>query len=239
MVPPSIGQHGAPPQTPRRSASVGSRPRDPDFVGRGFVVLVGVAIAGLALGGAACGGGAKTPVRAAPRDAGAEGGSKLATSPPPSGLPPLAAMPAPGVVGSKKAKERRDPALLTCGGAARAQAKDPADLVKRVGEACAPVAKMRPVGGLLRGQQGDKDAHQENRFKAEANHCYRVYFAGDEAAKDVVVILRDSAGDIVAEAPGPAVPENGASCFTTSDEVTVLVGVGSGKGAWAAQVWSD
>jgi hypothetical protein len=35
----SLSLHGAPPQTPRPSASVESRPRDPDFVGRGFFVL--------------------------------------------------------------------------------------------------------------------------------------------------------------------------------------------------------
>jgi hypothetical protein len=191
-------------------------------------------------GGAACGGGAKVPVQGSAKDGGAEAGRPtMATTPPPSGLPPMAAMPPPGVTGSKKAKERKDPALGSCSGAARPQAKDPADHVKRVGESCAAASKMRAVGAVLRGQQGDKDAHQENRFRAEANHCYRVYFAGDEAAKDVVIVLRDSAGDIVAEAPGPAVPENGAACFTTSDEVTLLVGVGSGKGAWAAQVWSD
>jgi hypothetical protein len=28
-------------------------------------------------------------------------------------------------------------------------------------------------------------------------------------------------------------------CFTTADEVTLLLGVGSGKGAYAAQVWSE
>jgi hypothetical protein len=148
-------------------------------------------------------------------------------------------MPPPGVAGSKKAKRRADAALAACAGASRAQAKDPADLVKRLGEVCASASKMKPASAMLRGQQSDKDAHQESKFRAEANHCYRLYFAGDDAVKDVVVVLRDSAGDIVAESPGPAVPEEGAACFTAADEVSVLVGVGSGKGAWAAQVWGD
>jgi hypothetical protein len=190
----------------------------------------------------ACGGsGAKPPANGTKPASGANdgGAAQLETSPPPTGLPPMAAMPPPGVAGSKKAKRKPDAALAACAVSSRSQGKDPADLVKRLGEACASSSKMKPASAMLRGQQSDKDAHQENKFRAEANHCYRLYFAGDEATKDVVVVLRDSAGDIVAEAPGPAVPEEGAACFTTADEISVLVGVGSGKGTWAAQVWGD
>jgi hypothetical protein len=197
-----------------------------------------VALAGIA---AACAGRATVPTKSrANGDAGAEGGAApLVMSPPPSGLPPMSPMPPPGVAGSKKVKRRVDPALAACGGVAKPQAKDPVDHVKRIGEACAAAAKMKPVLSILRGQQGDKDAHQENKFRAEANHCYRLYFAGDESVKDVVIVLRDSAGDVVAEAPGPAVPHDGVACFTSGDEVSILVGIGSGKGAWAAQVWTD
>jgi hypothetical protein len=190
----------------------------------------------------ACGGGrgSKTPSKANAADAGAEGGGpKLSTSPPPSGLPPMASMPPPGVAGSKKAKLRLDAALGACDGVAKGASKDPGERVKKLGESCAGASKMKATSAVLRGQQGDKDAHQEQKFRAEANHCYRVYFASDDAVKDIVLVLRDSAGDIVAEAPGPALPENGAVCFTTSDEVSMLVAVGNGKGAWAAQVWGD
>jgi hypothetical protein len=151
----------------------------------------------------------------------------------------MASMPPPGVAGSKKAKRRPDATLAACGGAARPQAKDPVEFVKKLGETCAAASKMKPLGGMLRGQQSDKDPHQENKVRVEANHCYRLYFAGDEAVKDAVVVLRDSAGDIIAESPGPAVPAEGTVCFTASDEISVLVAVGSGKGAWAAQVWTD
>jgi hypothetical protein len=98
---------------------------------------------------------------------------------------------------------------------------------------------MHAVGAPLRGQQGDKDAHQEHKFRAEANKCYRVYFGTDESVRDAVLVLRDSAGDLVAESPAAALPEDGALCFTTADEVTLLVSVGAGKGAYVAQVWSD
>ncbi|MBX3208518.1 MAG: hypothetical protein KF764_26030 [Labilithrix sp.] len=207
-------------------------------VGSGLVASVVASAIMLACGG----GGAKAPASgSASADAGLEAGAaaQLAATPPPTGLPPMASMPPPGVVGSKKAKRRSDAALAACGAMSRPQAKDPSELVKKLGEACAASSKMKPLGALLRGQQADKDAHQASTFRAEANRCYRVYFAGDEAVKDMVVVLRDSTGDIVAEAPAPAVPEEGAACFTVADEVSVLVAVGGGKGAWAAQVWSD
>ena len=186
----------------------------------------------------ACGGGGAKSPRKASSDGGVEAGvpKPLVTSPPAAGLPPVAVMPPAGVAGSKKASRRPDPALAACGSTTRAQGAPEARLLVVAG-ACGP--KLKPVGAVLRGQQGDKDAHQEQTFRAEANHCYRVYVAAEESAKDLVVVLRDSAGDVVAESPGPAVPDDGTACFSTPDQVSILVGVGSGKGAWAAQVVSD
>jgi hypothetical protein len=208
---------------------------------RRLVVRIPAAAAAAAAGLlAACGGQPKTPPKIAVPDAGsAPSGATFVASPPPSGLPAMAAMPPSGVAGSKKAKPRPDPALGACSTSFAMHAKDPSDQVKRIGDACSGPSKMKPLGSPFRGQQGDRDAHQENKFHADANRCYRVYFAGDEAVRDIVIILRDSAGDIIAEGPGPAVPSEGAACFSSADDVTVLVGVGSGKGQWSAQVWGD
>jgi hypothetical protein len=208
--------------------------------------LVFVALTSLIAIAAACGGGGGSGKQATgPNAAGSAGGSastgegSFAQTPPPSGLPALAAMPPPGVTGSKKAKKKSDGALFACGGGARPIAKDPSDLVKRLGESCASAAKMKPVGAMIRAQQADRDAHQEHKVRVEANKCYRVVFAADENVHDAVVVMRDSAGDMVAESAGAALPEDGAICFTTADEVTLMVGIGAGKGAYAAQVWSD
>ncbi len=197
------------------------------------------------LAAVACGGG-KLPAAApgsagasARADAGGASNGSFALTPPPSGLPPVAIMPPAGVTGSKKAKKKSDPALFSCGGGAKPIAKDPADLVKRLGESCASAAKMKPVGAMIRAQQADRDAHQEHKLRVEANKCYRVVFATDENVHDAVVVMRDSAGDVVAESAGAALPEDGAVCFTAADEVTLLIGVGAGKGSYAAQVWSD
>lgn len=209
--------------------------------------LVFVAFTSLIAVAAACGGSGSGSGKHAtgPNAAGSAsgstsvGGGSFAQTPPPSGLPPLAAMPPPGVTGSKKAKKKSDGALFACGGGARPIAKDPGELVKRLGESCASAAKMKPVGAMIRAQQADRDAHQEHKVRVEANKCYRVVFAADENVHDAVVVMRDSAGDMVAESAGAALPEDGAICFTTADEVTLMVGIGAGKGAYAAQVWSD
>ena len=207
-----------------------------------FLSIGSIAAAG-ALPVVACGGEAKPavgPTPAASAKASADGGGGgLTLSPPPSGLPALAVMPPPGVAGSKKGRKKTDAALYACGGGAKPSAKDPAELVKRLGESCAAAAKMKPVGAMIRGQQADRDAHQEHKLRVEANKCYRVVFATDENVHDAVVVMRDSAGDVVAESPGAALPEDGAVCFTSNDEVTLLIGIGAGKGAYAAQVWSN
>ncbi len=195
---------------------------------------------------AACGGSKPPAPKAAGGAASADAGAGVAatrTQPAASlgPLPPLATMPPPGVSGSKKAKRRSDPALETCAGA-MPRAKDPEALVRRVGEACAKTTsavKLRPAGALLRGQGADAAPHAEHKVRVEAGKCYRMYFATDEGVRDVVVVARDSAGDIVAESPGPALPEGGVMCFSSADEVTLLVAVGSGKGSYVVQTWSD
>lgn len=204
-----------------------------------LVAVLAAACGGGNVPAGAPGSGSASANASARTDGGGASSGAFALTPPPSGLPPLAAMPPPGVIGSKKAKKKSDPALFTCGGGAKPAAKDPADLVKRLGESCASAAKMKPVGPMIRAQQADRDVHQEHKLRVEANKCYRVVFATDENVHDAVVVMRDSSGDIVAESAGAALPEDGAICFTTADEITLLVGVGAGKGAYAAQVWSD
>jgi hypothetical protein len=205
---------------------------------RGSTIVFGVLSASFALA-VACGGPSVTPVTipSGPVTS-ASGSNGLSTTPPPSGLPPLAAMPPPGVTGSRKAKKKSDGALYACT-EGKSAAKDPADLVKKTGEACAGASKMKALGAPFKGGLGDRDAHQEHKLKAEANKCYRVYFATDEGIKEAVAVLRDSAGDIIAESPGTALPQDGAICFTTSDEATLSIAIGSGKGSYVAQVWSN
>lgn len=199
-------------------------------------VRVPLIVAVLAAVTAACG------PPSAPKPAGgpAKPAASASAAPPvPSGLPPMAEMPPPGVKGSKKAKVKEDGRLWACAATPSASGSNSAAArVKAMGEACAGVTKMHAVGGMLAGAQAAADPHAENRVKLEAGKCYRVYFAF-EVSEDAVLVLRDSAGDIVAESHGPALPEKGTACFDAADDATLLFAAGSGKGAWAAQVWSD
>jgi hypothetical protein len=207
-----------------------------------FAVIAGLTALPMATLSACKGGGqANAPVNVPPADGGpdAHAPSVFATTPPPSGLPPMASVPPPGVAGSKKAKVKDDAALTECGGKEASHAKDPAALVKKIGDACAAPSKMKPIGAPLKGTQADREPHQENKLHVEANHCYRVYFAADDGVKDVVATLRDSNGDVITSAPGPAAPQFGAMCFSAADDVTLSIGVGAGKGTWAAQVWGN
>lgn len=204
---------------------------------------------GLGVLASACGGKPAVTATGGGASSAADGGAAGAASTPTAArapaalgpLPPFASMPPAGVTGSKKAKAKEDPALATCAGDVP-RAKDPDGLVRRLGEACAKVpaaAKLKPVGAKMSGQQADGAPHAEQKLRVEAGKCYRVYFATDEGARDVVVVARDSAGDVVAESPGPALPAGGLMCFTTSDELTLLVAVGSGKAGWVAQAWGE
>lgn len=189
---------------------------------------------------AACGGGQKdvAPVNAPVPSGSASASAAFATTPPPSGLPPMAAMPPPGVAGSKKGKTKPVANAFACA-SDKTSAKDPGDLVKKNGEACAAPLKMHVVGAPLRGTEADKDAQQDHKQHVDANKCYRVYFAGDEGVRDIVAIARDSNGDVVAQSGGTALPQDGAMCFTAADDVTLSIAIGAGKGAYVAQWWSD
>jgi len=205
---------------------------------RGSLLVVASVFGALSIV-AACSNGPKPAViPTASGDGGAGEGGAAKTSPLPSGLPPMAQMPPPGVLGSRKATKKANGALFACGGASPA-AKDPADHVKKIGHGCAAASKMKPVGSPLRGQQNDNAQHAEHKVRVEANKCYRVYFATEENVRDAVVVMRDSAGDMVAESPGAALPNDGVVCFNMADEVTLLIAIGSGKGGYAAQLWSD
>jgi hypothetical protein len=146
-------------------------------------------------------------------------------------------MPPPGVAGSKKAKNKHDPSFAACHASFRTTSKDLGAEVAKLGQSCATSTKMHAIGGLLRGTQGDGDPHQEYKVRVEANHCYRVFVAYD--VKDIGLLVRDSSGDVAGEDSGRALFDDGAICFTSADDATVVVTVGGGRGAYAAQVWSD
>ena len=187
-------------------------------------------------GGATAGPGAAGPVTPKNADAGADG---RAVTTLPSGLPPMAEMPPPGVSGSKKAKARPSAALFECAAGLPRSGKDPSAVVAKLAKACAAASKMHAVGAPVRGEASDRGGARATKLRVDAGKCYRVYLATAEGARDAVALLRDSSGDEIASSATGALPEGGAVCFSAADEVTLMISVGTGEGAYAAQVWSD
>lgn len=206
------------------------------------------------LAGAACGGGAPhrpttaTPARAA--DAGVKtGGLGAGTSTPfLSSNVPMAAMPPPFQLGSRKAEKKPIEGAAACASAsanasARARATSPASDVAELAKACAAATKMHAVGAPLTGTQAQGAAAQAFPLKAAANHCYRVYGALAPGVKSAELLVMDSTGAVAAEARTETAhlvaADDGAICFKTDDAAQVVLSVGAGDGAYAVQIWSD
>lgn len=182
---------------------------------------------------AACGpAAAPVPVLGGAPSASAKASSEAPPSPLPSGLPPALPVPAMGVRGSTRAKVKDDPSSKCTAALARTEGK-PEDALKKLGSGC----KLQPSSPVLAGTQGDGDPAKEFAFKAKAGHCYRVLTAKDAAILDLVVVLRDGKGDIAATGPESAVPANGKLCFEADDDTTLQVSIGTGRGAFAVQLW--
>jgi hypothetical protein len=138
---------------------------------------------------------------------------------------------------------KTEPTWATCHQAYKARNKDVAKDVAEMAAACAKVTKMKLVGNTLTGKQSDQDPPQTFPFKAEANHCYRVYAQAAEGIKDLDLAIKDGAGAMAGEDatddPSPVLLEDGAICFKEADSASVIVSVGMGKGAYALQIWGD
>jgi hypothetical protein len=145
-------------------------------------------------------------------------------------------MPPPGVTGSKRAKVKPLTALGTCNAPAGAAL---VERLKLAQSSCAAMGKMKPASAIVQGRQSDKDKPAEHRLRVDPNKCYRVLFVADESVTDAVVVMRDSALDIVGESATGSLPEDGTACFASADEISLMVGVGGGQGAYALQLWSE
>jgi hypothetical protein len=166
-----------------------------------------------------------TPVQVGATDAGTQNASTL-----PSGLPPYAPMPEPGVKGSSKVTLRpTDAACLSDGNKSDVKAR----LDALAGCDKGLSAKTPP----FEGSASEADAAVETTFRAEKGHCYRVLATHDLGS--LVVVLNDSAGARIAESASGATPEHARACFTEADTVTVRVAGGRGKGRFAVAVVQD
>ena len=144
---------------------------------------------------------------------------------------------------SKKADKKQDPTWAACHKDYKPKTKNLDNEVAAMAKGCAKTTKMKQVGKTLNGKQDAESKPQSFPFKAQAGKCYRAYAESDATITDLDMAIKDSNGDIAGEDstddPSPVVLEDGAVCFKEADNATVIVSVGSGKGAYAVQIWGD
>jgi hypothetical protein len=196
------------------------------------------------LGVAACGGGKPPDTRfadVAKGDAGAASPTKAST--PFVSNVPMAEMPPPFKFGSKKADRKVIAGSAACAAAFKPQPGDLGAEVQKLGKGCADATTMKAVGAVLSGTQARGAVAQTFKLKAEANHCYRVYGVTAPSVKNIEVLVVDSDGFAAYEArsdqPRVLATDDGAICFKSADDSSLLVSVGAGDGAFALQIWSD
>jgi hypothetical protein len=148
-----------------------------------------------------------------------------------------------GSAGSQKADRMTSPRYSSCHSTYSMASQNVGVEVAAMARGCAAVTKMHPLGAPLLGNQSAKNAPQSFPFKAQANHCYRVYGAAVTGIKDLDLLIKDSTGAVAGEDstddPTPVVLEDGVVCFKENDDATVVASVGDGSGAFAVQIWGD
>jgi hypothetical protein len=156
--------------------------------------------------------------------------------------PTQALIPA-GSAGSQKAERMTNPSYSSCHSTYKMASQNVAVEVEAMARGCAALTKMHPLGPPLQTNQSAASAPQAFPFKAQANHCYRVYGAAVAGIKDLDLVLKDSSGAVTGEDstddPTPVVLEDGVVCFKENDDATVVASVGDGSGAFALQIWGD
>jgi hypothetical protein len=199
----------------------------------------------------ACGGGEPPPpatppapsAAPAPVDTSAAAAPAPSASAAPAETASAAPPPPPPNPGSTKVTVKNDPTWATCHQSYEAKKKDVLKDVAAMSAGCAKITKMKISGKPLTGKQGDQDGPQSFPFKAEANHCYRVYAQASEGIKDLDLAVKDSTGAVAGEDttddPSPVIVEDGALCFKEADAATIVVSVGMGKGSYALEIWKD
>ena len=106
---------------------------------------------------------------------------------------------------------------------------------------CGPPNSMKPVTGVIRGQQAHQEAIARFTFRGEMGRCYRIFSASDRGVQDMDMAMLDPDKNVVGhdtnEDAFPMLNPDGPFCLTRPGQYTVLVSVEKGAGSYALQVW--
>jgi hypothetical protein len=130
------------------------------------------------------------------------------------------------------------PAWAGCAATAK-PVGDAAKTLDALTTACAPTSKVKP-GAPISGNGNATTPAAASKFHMDAGHCYRVYGAAVASVKGFVITIMDADGLNVAEyhadAVAPFIAPDEALCSDKAEDLTVLVAVGAGDGAYAVSV---
>lgn len=159
----------------------------------------------------------------------------LATS---SALPDVK-LPPPLRLNSKHVARKPMPAWAGCGASSKSVG-DAAKSLDALTAACAVSSKVRPTGAPILGSGSATTPAASSKLHLDAGRCYRVYGAAGAGVKSFVVTIMDTDGANVAEyhadAVSPFIAPDEALCAEKAEDLTVLVAVGAGDGAYAVSI---
>jgi hypothetical protein len=143
---------------------------------------------------------------------------------------------------SDKVKWQQDPSFAKCHNDVKT-GKDLVAGVTAMAQGCASLMKMHQIGQTVQDSFANLDKAHPLPLHAEAGHCYRAYGLSEDALQDLDIAIIDSAGKFCGEdgsdSPDAVTLEDGAICFTATDDVNVNVAAGNGNGKYAVEIWGD
>jgi hypothetical protein len=106
---------------------------------------------------------------------------------------------------------------------------------------CGPPNAMKPVTGVIRGNQSNREPIARFTFRGEIGRCYRIFSASERGVFDMDMAMLDPEKNVVGhdtnEDAFPMLNPDGPFCLTRPGVYTVLVSVEKGAGSYALQVW--
>jgi hypothetical protein len=143
---------------------------------------------------------------------------------------------------SEKVTWKRDPSFAKCHNDVKT-GKDLVAGVTAIAQGCASLMKLHQIGQTVQDTFANLDKAHPIPLHAEAGHCYRAYGLSEDALQDLDIAIIDSAGKFCGEdgsdSPDAVTLEDGAICFTATDDVNVNVAAGNGNGKYAVEIWGD
>ncbi|MEB2314431.1 MAG: hypothetical protein OZ921_21755 [Sorangiineae bacterium] len=114
----------------------------------------------------------------------------------------------------------------------------------RLATRCGGAYRFAPLTPILIATQDERAPADAYSFQVrQPGACYRVYAVGDRGVRDLDLLLRDGAGQVLGgdltRDAFPVLPPRAPLCIPEPGLYVLEVSVFSGRGRYAVQVWGD